>query len=375
MLQRTDDRRVVKRCHGNRGSSAVKLRKCVIVFRQRAKEYQQSGRLAMKVCPLHPLVCCSLLILWAFQSAETTNAEVCQDEKSIGNLQLLSSSLHEHNFMDIEENNNFNCFLYPTNLLNCSWIFPTLDKEFQLYVHISICDNNSTVQPLHLISKQHSGSTCIALKQYECLYVIIQFNVSLHHQWAVYSYVYDTEMMEVLPPPGNISASVKDKDLVVTWDKPRGRANYRSVCFEYQLAVGNQEQTQIQCCELSHTMPNANLASTYSVKVRTRKRSTCSGSQLWSDWSDTVIIQQSFYTFNITIIVAIAIGIPMILLTLLLLVRNHRVAQVLYPTIPRPPLKYKHFLEENNAFNFYHPSPSVKYEEEITVVEDAEKSH
>ncbi|KAM9791368.1 granulocyte-macrophage colony-stimulating factor receptor subunit alpha-like [Syngnathus typhle] len=329
----------------------------------------------MKMCPLHPLVCCSLLILWAFQSAETTNAEVCQNEKSPDNLQLLSSSLHEHNFMDIHEDKNFTCFLYPTNLLNCSWTFPTLDKESQLYVHISICDNNSTVQPLNLISKQHSGSTCIALKQYEWLYVIIQFNVSLHHTWAVYSYVYDTEMMEVLPPPGNISASVKDKDLVVTWNKPRGRANSNSLCFEYELAVGNPEQILIPSRELSHTMPNANPASTYSVKIRTKQTSDCSGSRSWSDWSDTIIIQQSFYTFNITIIVAIALGIPMILLTLLLLVRNHRVAQVLYPTIPRPPLKYKHFLEENNAFNFYHPAPSVKYEEEITVVEDAEKSN
>ncbi len=31
---------------------------------------------------------------------------------------------------------NFLCLLYPTNILNCSWSFPTLQKESQLFVYI-----------------------------------------------------------------------------------------------------------------------------------------------------------------------------------------------------------------------------------------------
>lgn len=45
---------------------------------------------------------------------------------------------------------------------------------------------------------------------------------------------------EVLSPPRNISASVKDGDLLVTWDLPRSRADYNPSCFEYQLDFGEQ---------------------------------------------------------------------------------------------------------------------------------------
>ncbi|XP_077391739.1 uncharacterized protein LOC144028029 [Festucalex cinctus] len=326
----------------------------------------------MKVGPVHPRVCCSLLILLAFQS-ETSDVDVCQDKKSIDNLRVLSSSGQNYDFVDIDENENFHCLLYLTNLLNCSWTFPTLFREAQLHVYFSVCDHNNTVHPLSLLSEEHSGSMTTVLREYEMLYVIVHFNVSLNHTWAVYSYVYNTEMMEVLPPPGNIVASLKDVDLAVTWDMPRGRANYTPSCFEYQLDVGNQEKSPIHSYQPYYTIQNANPASTYNVRVRSRKSFACLGSQLWGDWSNTVTIEPSFYTLNIPVIVTIALGIPMILLTLLLLVRNQRVAKVLYPTIPHPPLKYKYFLEENNTFNFYHPSPSAKYEEEITVVEDTEK--
>ncbi|XP_054624604.1 interleukin-5 receptor subunit alpha-like isoform X2 [Dunckerocampus dactyliophorus] len=325
----------------------------------------------MKLSPVRAAVCYRLLILWAFQCAEATNPEVCQDEKSIDNLQVLSSSSPEYDLVDIEENTNFCCSLYPTNILNCSWSFLDLQQDAQLCVYISVCDNTSTVRPLRLVSEEHLGSTSMALKEHEMLHVILHFNVSLQHTWAVYSYVYDTEMMEVLPPPGNISASVRDEGLVVTWQVPCSRAYYNPSCFEYQLEVGDEEKPKVLSSQLSYTIPNVDPSSTYGVRVRARKMFACLGSPQWSHWSNTVMIEQSCETINITVIVLITLGIPMILLALLLFFRHQRLAEVLYPTIPRPPLKYKHFLEEINSFNFYHPAPSVKCEE-ITLVEETE---
>ncbi|XP_057713872.1 granulocyte-macrophage colony-stimulating factor receptor subunit alpha-like isoform X1 [Corythoichthys intestinalis] len=319
------------------------------------------------------------LMQWRMKDDNESRAidvEVCQNKKSINNLKVTSkySSGPEHDRnidVEIEENENFNCYLYPTNLLNCSWTFPLL-KDAQLFVYISICDNNSTVHYLSLSSEEHSGSTSIALREYEMLYVIVQFNVSWDHMWIVYSYVYDTEMMEVLPPPVNIAASVVDEGLMVSWDPPRDRSNSNSRCFEYQLDVGNQEKKQIRARQV--TIPNVDPACTYRARVRARKISAaCLGSELWSDWSNTVTIEPLIRTLNIMVIVSIALGVPMILLTLLLLVRNQRVKQVLHPTIPCPALKYKYFLEEENILNFYRPTPSMKYEEEITVVEDTGK--
>nr|XP_057923351.1 interleukin-5 receptor subunit alpha-like [Doryrhamphus excisus] len=320
----------------------------------------------MKLAPL------LLLILWAFQSAEATNSEVCNDDQSINNLQVLSSSDPDYDVVDIEKNTNFFCGLYPTNILNCSWTFLDLQQDAELYVYISVCDNTSTVHPLSLVSEEHFGSTSMALKEHEMLHVVLHFNVSLQHTWAVYSYVYDTEMMEVLPPPGNISASVRNEDLVVTWQVPRGRAYYNPSCFEYQLDVGDKEKAKVLGSQLSYTVHNVDPSFTYGVRLRARKMFTCLGSPQWSHWSNTVMIEQTCETVNITVIVLITLGIPMILLALLLFFRHQRLAEVLYPTIPRPPLKYKHFLEESSSLNFYHPFSSVKCEEVITVVEETE---
>ncbi|XP_061549947.1 granulocyte-macrophage colony-stimulating factor receptor subunit alpha-like isoform X3 [Phycodurus eques] len=332
-------------------------------------------RSAMKSCRAQALVRCGLLIVAAFQS-EAADVDACQGENLIANLRALSSS--EADFGDtvyIEENETFNCSLYPNDVLNCSWAFPALPADAQLYVSISICENNGTVRPLRPTSREHSGSASVALREDELLYVTVRFNVSLRQRWVVYGYAYDAEMMEVSPPPGNVRASVRDVDLAVTWDAPRAAAGRHPACFQYQLDVGRQKKWTIRSGELSYTIPNVDRASDLSVRLRARKSAACLGSPSWSRWSNTVTIERSSDPLDITRTVWFALGIPVILVALFCLLRVHRlrVKEVLYPTIPRPPLKYKYFLDENNTFDFYLPATSVKCEEEITVVEDTEK--
>lgn len=52
-------------------------------------------------------------------------------------LYVQNSSLQDFILMDMTTvNETFTCLLYPTNLLNCSWSFDTLQKDTQLSVHI-----------------------------------------------------------------------------------------------------------------------------------------------------------------------------------------------------------------------------------------------
>ncbi|XP_061791240.1 granulocyte-macrophage colony-stimulating factor receptor subunit alpha-like isoform X2 [Nerophis lumbriciformis] len=321
---------------------------------------------------LHPVFCYGLLVLWAYQSG-ATNPEVCQEDKSFGDLQLLSSSGPQYELLDIDKKKNFNCSLHPTNVLNCSWSFLTVQPGTRIQVYISVCNDTSTVRPCELVSDEPFGGTSMALGEYVMLEVVLHFNVSQGHTWAVYSYMYDIDMMEVLLPPGNISASVDDHGLVVSWELPYSRATPDPSCFEYELDVGDKESPKVLSGQLSYAIPNVDPSAAYAVRVRARKDEYCSGMAQWSRWSNTVTIEQSFDTVNVTVIVLIALGIPMILLALLMVFRHQRLAEVLYPPIPRPPLKYKHFLEDNNIINFYHPALSVKCEEEITVVEETEQ--
>ncbi|XP_061549948.1 uncharacterized protein LOC133411496 isoform X4 [Phycodurus eques] len=323
-------------------------------------------RSAMKSCRAQALVRCGLLIVAAFQS-EAADVDACQGENLIANVrsvsepaspervrvhlasirthlfpQLRALSSSEADFGDtvyIEENETFNCSLYPNDVLNCSWAFPALPADAQLYVSISICENNGTVRPLRPTSREHSGSASVALREDELLYVTVRFNVSLRQRWVVYGYAYDAEMMEVSPPPGNVRASVRDVDLAVTWDAPRAAAGRHPACFQYQLDVGRQAEE----------MDNP------------ERRAVLHDPQCRS----CVRLEREAQSPEIGRLLRIAVVEP---------VEQHcQVKEVLYPTIPRPPLKYKYFLDENNTFDFYLPATSVKCEEEITVVEDTEK--
>lgn len=58
---------------------------------------------------------------------------------------------------------------------------------------------------------------------------------------------------EVLSPPQNISASVKNEGLVVTWGLPHSHIDPNPHCFEYQLDMGDKVQYR-QYVEMRYTI-------------------------------------------------------------------------------------------------------------------------
>ncbi|XP_059201352.1 granulocyte-macrophage colony-stimulating factor receptor subunit alpha-like [Centropristis striata] len=333
----------------------------------------------MKLFPVHPVFWLSLLLSCASQSdTEAQHTDVCQDDMFPGDVDERNPpGQDDYVGADWVGDNleKFRCLLYPKNTLNCSWSFDTLKEDPHLFVDISICDGNSSVPSLDLTSEDRVGSRSLILDEYESLYVVFHFNITQHPQWTVYTKTYDLEMLEVLPPPPNISASITDGVLLVTWGLPHTRIAVDSSCFEYQLDLGHHDQERYLSLsdQLSYSEPNPDPTYTYSVTMRTRKQHTClSHLSQWSDWSPAIRLEQSTYKLNTLVIVSISLGIPMILLALLLLVRHQRITKVLFPPIPRPPQKYKYFLEKNETFNFFHSAPSAE-PVEITEVEDTEQ--
>ncbi|XP_068593900.1 interleukin-13 receptor subunit alpha-1-like [Cebidichthys violaceus] len=325
----------------------------------------------MKLLPVRPILWSCLLVLWASESeSESNTPDVCQDEKDPGNIHTQSPPGQVHCVEEAKVDDNFRCLYYPTNELNCSWSFHTLEKDAQLFVHISICDDDRAFHDLYLSSEERVGSRSLTLHQHEWSYVILHFNITLRGNWTVYTSGYEIDMLEVMPPPQNISASVRDGGLLVTWGLPQNRDES---CFEYQLDMGDQEIPKHLTAALSYTEPNADPTCTYRVRMRTRKTHACQVSSHWSDWSHTITVEPSVYKLSTLVIVSISLGIPMILLAVLLLLRHQRVSKVLFPPIPRPPPKYKGFLEKSDTFNLFHSAPPAEPVEEITKVEDMEQ--
>lgn len=159
---------------------------------------------------------------------------------------LPQMSHHSSTDVDIEEDavkENFICLIYPTNLLNCSWSFLTLQKETQFMAiirwsfiinhhknsivlviidkyeciyhtglldrmfvkHItfslclpSICEYYGRVH--RLISLERVGSQSLVLPEYNDSPIILQFNMSLHDKWTVYTTVHSLGRNSLLLP-------------------------------------------------------------------------------------------------------------------------------------------------------------------------------
>ncbi|XP_072220518.1 interleukin-13 receptor subunit alpha-1-like [Leuresthes tenuis] len=268
-----------------------------------------------------------------------------------------------------------NCLLFPNKMLNCSWSFRTLEKDAELSVYTSVCNKSRSVESRSQASVERVGSVSFMLNETKMDYeIILHFNMSLDDEWTTYTLVYEMETQLVLPPPRNISASIKDGSLNIIWDLPhRERAN-NDECYDYQLDMGDQEYPRNLTGKVFYTEPNADPSRTYRVRMRARMSSTCYGCDHWSDWSHTVTVEQSLGRLDHLVIISISLGIPMILLTLLLLLRHQRLTEVLFPPIPHPPVKYKYFLERSDPLTFIHIAPPAKLEEVITEVEDADQN-
>ncbi|XP_041847762.1 uncharacterized protein LOC121644111 [Melanotaenia boesemani] len=334
-------------------------------------EGRGSRRLAMKLLPALPVLWLTLLILRVSQSeAEISYTDACQ-EMMPEDLVHVQNSIGMEDYKEIDklEGTSF-CFLDLTYILNCSWSFYTSDENAQLSVQISVCDENKVITSQSQASVKRDGSWTFPDQQIQS--VILQFNMSGPDKWETYTYAYDHKILRHVPPPANISASIIDGNLHVKWDLACKDSSNNSECFEYELDMGQQNPRHLTGV-LSHTEPNVDSSLTYRVKMRTRfQYDSCRGPRHWSDWSHTVTVEQSLYSFDPLVIVCISLGIPMMLLAVLLLVRHQRVNKVLFPPIPHPPPKYKNFLERNDQMNFFYPAPPAKMEEEITEVEDTE---
>ncbi|XP_056276676.1 granulocyte-macrophage colony-stimulating factor receptor subunit alpha-like isoform X2 [Pseudoliparis swirei] len=238
---------------------------------------------------VHPMLWCNWLVVCASGIETQSNApDVCEDKIDPGSLFPQSPRGQGHDVEEAKVNDGFRCLFSPTNTLDCSWSLDTLQKDAQLFVHLSICDDDRAVHYPNTSSEERVGSMSLTLREHEELYVILHFNITLHDAWTLYTSTYDMEMLEVLPPPQNIYISVRDGGLLVTWALPQSRVRVNPSCFEYQLDMGDQEKPKDLTDRLSYTEPNVDPHCTYSVRMRTRKRGVCQESSQWSDWSPVV---------------------------------------------------------------------------------------
>ncbi|XP_031666227.1 uncharacterized protein LOC109879992 isoform X2 [Oncorhynchus kisutch] len=332
------------------------------------------------------------------EEQEPLPSDPCQDVEldkvyqrdSHGVMQLVQGEDYK-NTCNLSDSEQAHCLIYPTNLLNCSWNFHGLPNDSQSYASVFVCKKNERISSVDCVTEATGGqgaqggtgkadrvvrnvsAGCQGSVDNSATSVILTFNVSCSDVWGIYTHIYQTKDIDVLRPPPNINlAWVREGVLLVQWGLPSSRSRNKSSCFHYQLQINDQVRNFTGL--LTYNETNADPTHSHDVKMRVRKSKTCRGSQHWSSWSDTTKVAPFKFPnqLNSLVVVGIALGIPMILLSLLLLIRLQR--ERLFPHIPGPPLKIKHLLERDDQFQFVPQALQPKFVEEITVVEEAKET-
>ncbi|KAF7223000.1 interleukin-13 receptor subunit alpha-1 isoform X1 [Nothobranchius furzeri] len=344
----------------------------------------------MELLPALPICWyCLLVLLVSRHETEAVLSDVClldNDDVFLLNSTGLDEVVGITNFKE-----SFACVLYPSDLLNCSWSFLTLEKDTHLSIVMSECKEDTLVDLESKLSVPRVGFWVLNMSQKD--HVIVCFNMTKDVEWMVNIRRYEMDLIRPLSPPTNVCASIEGTHLYISWNLPDSNNIANPDCFEYQLDLGEQvghqnseelhksdpteieEDLRMLTGTLQYVELNAASSRSYRVRIRTRTSQYCHGYQHWSQWSPTVSLaaEEPWYTLDPLVIVAICLGIPMILLAVLLMVRHQRLTSILFPPIPRPPPQYKYFLEKGDPVCFY-PSVPEKHEEEITEVEDAEQN-
>ncbi|MEQ2198375.1 hypothetical protein XENOCAPTIV_011994 [Xenoophorus captivus] len=87
------------------------------------------------------------------------------------------------------------CVLYPTNMLNCSWSFHTLEKDAQLSVSIRVSESYDLVDSRNQDSAQRVGFMSWMLHDGEDKSVVITFNVTLRDAWICCTASFDDDLL------------------------------------------------------------------------------------------------------------------------------------------------------------------------------------
>lgn len=62
---------------------------------------------------------------------------------------------------------------------------------YPLSAHTSVCDNETLFWALNTTTEERVGSASFILRDIDVSYVVLQFNLTLQGNWAVYTKVYD----------------------------------------------------------------------------------------------------------------------------------------------------------------------------------------
>ncbi|KAL2088098.1 hypothetical protein ACEWY4_016926 [Coilia grayii] len=275
---------------------------------------------------------------------------------------------------------NISCAVDMQNHLNFSWDGWSLPGHAHYSISYLVCREEEAVlesseerfyTPVYhtLIGNQETKDNTLFVFEY----IILRINVSYPYMWYIQTQKWDILDIENLDPPRITKASIESERLHLQWDVPRSRGTTNPDCFMYELKINGEVRTLEE--GLNHSEESIDPTRHYKIQMRVKTRPICSRSVLWSDWTSVLDLGPSVTrppNINLGVIVAIALGLPMILLSVLLLCKYQRVLEKLFPPVPGPSIKIEGLLERDNVTQQTQPHSWMEEVTEVGIKETLE---
>uniref|UniRef100_A0A674K2R7 Interleukin 5 receptor subunit alpha n=1 Tax=Terrapene triunguis TaxID=2587831 RepID=A0A674K2R7_9SAUR len=238
---------------------------------------------------------------------------------------------------------NLSCVIYMainnTASLHCTWLAgkeaPEDTKYFLFYRYNSYteeCQEYSKDKWKRNIGCRFSNTY---IKTSEIDEVVVHINGSSKYTAIKpFEQLFNPNAIEKVNPPRNVTVSLKQNNLLVTWEMPT--SSFIKDCFEYELNIYNWKTGYNKVTKSMTEFFSLRIDDTcrYSIQIRANHQSWCSEG-FWSEWTDSLYIGKNQNVFAYTVLIAL-IKTTDFFINLLYCFHRYHLWSRLFPPIPTP---------------------------------------
>ncbi|XP_046905227.1 interleukin-13 receptor subunit alpha-2-like isoform X2 [Hypomesus transpacificus] len=238
---------------------------------------------------------------------------------------------------------DFNCYLYSTKDMNCSWLTSNHVSDLQLFyrgdmsmdAHLAACTEymyrNGVKTGCHLHDNQDFVSRTLN---------DVYFLLNGTFDGSPFQNTFKrTPSNLVKPPPPKLNIKQEGKKLVLEWEPPD---IFEPHCWEYRLNYSKCGETSSVTSQTNSASISYDSVCQYKIQLETIFKSTCGeGSIVRGPFE--VYGQDNHKMIVVAIIVPIIIFVSVIIA--LVCLRRHKT--IIFPEIPKPQLIFKDIMNNN----------------------------
>ncbi|KAJ1110522.1 hypothetical protein NDU88_007873 [Pleurodeles waltl] len=258
--------------------------------------------------------------------------------------------------------------------LNCTWLAgknAPKDTKYFLYYRDKKVTEECQDYGLDVHSKIpiscHFAKAKIISKRGRELVIFINGS-SGHANIQPFYQLFETDRLEMILPPWNVTVSQKIDLIEIQWECPR--SSFPNYCFMYEVKMRNLKTGKEKVTSSVNNKINIfkNVRSRQAVLVRARGTESCRSNNHWSEWSQVVFTGDPKEDGMFIVVIAFSLTVIFLAFISALVCKRFHVCTQPFPPVPSPkgPLEDVFLFTENRKLRCSSlESEVISYVEEL----------